>query len=217
MLEKIVAQEPQRGYHCRADLDNDDQVNGINVIFGDSLSIASKTQVKKLERDISLAQHNELETRMKWSKTNISFGFKDHPEIEPYNQNLPFVVKVPIRCHKVAKTLRHNEASLNVIMRKTFVEMDLNLSDLTPVQDMFHGGIPRQSSTPIRRTDLKVFIGSRDKKCKETLILEVTRLNIGYTCILRGPFLLKFMVVIHTTYATMKMNGPKGVITIKAN
>jgi hypothetical protein len=30
-------------------------------------------------------------------------------------------------------------------------------------------------------------------------------------------FLLKFMVAIHTTYATMKMPGPKGVITIKAD
>jgi hypothetical protein len=33
----------------------------------------------------------------------------------------------------------------------------------------------------------------------------------------RGFFLLKFMTVIHTTYATMKMPGPKGVITIKSD
>jgi hypothetical protein len=31
------------------------------------------------------------------------------------------------------------------------------------------------------------------------------------------PFLLKFMAVIHTDYATLKMPGPKGVITIKAD
>jgi hypothetical protein len=42
-------------------------------------------------------------------------------------------------------------------------------------------------------------------------------LDIGYNCILERPFLLKFMAIIHTAYATMKMPGPKGVITIKAD
>jgi hypothetical protein len=41
--------------------------------------------------------------------------------------------------------------------------------------------------------------------------------DIGYNFMLRRPFLLKFMAVIHTAYATMKMPGPKGIITIKAD
>jgi hypothetical protein len=49
------------------------------------MSIASKTQEKKLERDISLAQRIEPERRMKWSDTEISFGPEDHPEIELSN------------------------------------------------------------------------------------------------------------------------------------
>jgi hypothetical protein len=64
---------------------------------------------------------------MKWSDTDISFGLEDHPKIEISNQNLPFVVKLPIRRHKVAKTLIDNGASLNLIMRKTFIEMTLSL------------------------------------------------------------------------------------------
>jgi hypothetical protein len=51
----------------------------------------------------------------------------------------------------------------------------------------------------------------------EMLTFEVASFDIGYNCILRRSFLLKFMAVIHTTYATMKMPGPKGVITIKAD
>jgi hypothetical protein len=68
----------------------------INVIFEGSMSIISKTQRKKLEREISLAQCIEPERRMKWPNTDISFGSKDHPETELSNQNLPFVVKLPI-------------------------------------------------------------------------------------------------------------------------
>jgi hypothetical protein len=41
------------------------------------------------------------------------------------------VVKLPIGWHKVAKTLINNEASLNLIMRKAFIEMGLGLAELT--------------------------------------------------------------------------------------
>jgi hypothetical protein len=38
----------------------------------------------------------------------------------------------------VAKTLVDDGASLNLIMKKMFIEMGLNLADLTLVHDMFH-------------------------------------------------------------------------------
>jgi hypothetical protein len=52
------------------------------------------------------------------------------------------MAKLPIGRHKVAKTLINNRASLNLIMRKTFIEMGLNLTELTPIHDTFHGVIP---------------------------------------------------------------------------
>jgi hypothetical protein len=128
----------------------------INVIFGGSMSIASKTQRKKLEREISLAWRIEQGRKMKWSDVGISFEPKDHLEIELSEWNLPFVVKLPIGRHKVAKTLVENGASLNLIMRKTFIEMGINLSDLTLVHDMFHGVILGQSSTSIGCIDIEV-------------------------------------------------------------
>jgi hypothetical protein len=189
----------------------------INVIFRGSLSIASKTKGEKLEREISLAQRIKPERRMKWFDADISFGPEDHPETELSNWNLPFMIKLPIQRHKVAKSLVDNEASRNLIMMKTFIEMDLNLTDLTLVHDTFYGVVPGQSSTPIRRFDLEVSYGSGDNKRREMLIFEVASFNIDYNCILGRHFLLMFMAVICTTYATMKMPYPKGVITIKAN
>jgi hypothetical protein len=108
-------------------------------------------------------------------------------------------------------------ASLNLLMRRTFIEMGLSLADLTPVQDTFHGIIPGQSSTPIGRIDLEVSCGSRENKRRETLTFEVASFDIGYNCILGRPFLLKFMAVIQTAYATIKMPGPKGVIILKSD
>jgi hypothetical protein len=48
------------------------------------------------------------------------------------------------------------------------------------------------------------------------LMFEVASFDIGYNCILGRPFLLKFIVVIYTAYATIKMPSPIGVITLKS-
>jgi hypothetical protein len=154
---------------------------------------------------------------MKRSDVDISFRLEDHPDTELFERNLSFVAMLSIRRHKVTKTLIDNEASLNLIMRKTFIEMGLNLSDLTPIHDTFHGVIPGQSSTVIGRIDLEVSSGTGDNKHKDMLMFEVASFDIGYKYILGRPFLLRFMAVIHTAYAMMKMSSPKGVITIKAD
>jgi hypothetical protein len=47
------------GEHHQANFDNDEQLNEINMIFGGNLSIASKTQGKKLKHEINLGQQIE--------------------------------------------------------------------------------------------------------------------------------------------------------------
>jgi hypothetical protein len=189
----------------------------INVIFGGSMSITSKMQGKKLQYEISLAQRIESGRRMRWSDVDISFGLEGHPDTELSDRNLPFMIKIPIGWHKVAKTLIDSGASLNLMMRKTFIEMGLNLAKLTPVHDTFHGIIPGQSSSPIGRIDLEVSCGSRGNKRMELLTFEMANFDIRYNCILGRPFLLKFMVIIHTVYATIKMPGPQGIIILKSD
>jgi hypothetical protein len=90
----------------------------INIIFEGSMSIASKTQQKKLMREISLAQRIKPGRKIRWYDVDILFGLEDHLETELFDRNLPFVVKLPIGRHKVAKTLIDNRASLNLVMRK---------------------------------------------------------------------------------------------------
>jgi hypothetical protein len=154
---------------------------------------------------------------MRWPNADISFRPEDHLFTELSDRNLPFVVKIPIECHKVAKTLIDSGASLNLMMRKTFVEMGLNFDEWTPTHDTFHWIILGQLSTPIGRIDLEVSYGTGENKGREMVTFEVASFDIGYNCILRRPFLLKFMVVIHTAYATIKMPGPKGVIILKSD
>jgi hypothetical protein len=140
-------QEPRQVDQCRADSDGDEKIGKINVIFGGSMSITSKTHGKKLQCEFSLAQRIELGRRMRWFNADISFRPEDHLDIELSDRNLPFVVKILIERHKVVKTLFDSEASLNLMMRKTFIEVGLNLAELTPVYDTFHGIISGQPFT----------------------------------------------------------------------
>jgi hypothetical protein len=213
----LASQEPRRGNHRQENSEDDEHMAEISMIFGGSMSITSKMQGKKLQREISLAPRIEPGRRMRWSEVNISFGPEDHPIMELSDRNLPFVVKILIGRHRVAKTMIDNGASLNLLMRRTFIEMGLSLADLTPVQDTFQEIIPGQSSMPIGRIDLEVSCGSGENKRREMLIFEVASFNIGYNCILGRPFLLMFMAVIHMAYATIKMPGPKGVITLTSD
>jgi hypothetical protein len=210
-------QDPRRGEHRREDPDGDEHMVEINVIFRGSMSITYKTQGNKLQCEITLAQRIELGRRMRWFDVGISFGPEDDPDTELSNRNLPFMVKILIGRHKVAMTLINSGASLNLVMRKTIIEMGLNLAELIPVHDTFHRMILGQSSTPIRLIDLEVSCGSGENKHREMLTFEVASFNIGYNCILGRPFLLKFMAVIHTTYAMIKMPRPKDVITLKSD
>jgi hypothetical protein len=101
----LAPQEPQRIDQLQVDSDGDEQMGEINVIFGGSMSIAPKMQGKKLQREISLAQRIEPGRRMRWSDVAISFGPEDHLDTEPSDRNLPFIVKILIGWHKVAKNL----------------------------------------------------------------------------------------------------------------
>jgi hypothetical protein len=103
------------------------------------------------------------------------------------------------------------------MMRKNFIEMGLNLAKLIPVYDTFYGIIPGQSSTPIGRIDIEVSCGTGPNKRRKMLTFKVDSFDIRYNYILGMSFLLKFMAIIHTAYATIKISGPKDVIILKSD
>jgi hypothetical protein len=74
-----------------------------------------------------LAQQIEPGRRMRWFEDYIKFGPDDLPITEQSERITSHLDrKVPIGRNKVAKTLIDSGASLNLIMRKIFIEMGLN-------------------------------------------------------------------------------------------
>jgi hypothetical protein len=85
-------QDPRQGEHHREISDGDEHMAEINVIFGGSMPITSKTQGKKVQCEISLAQQIEPGRRMRWSDDYISFGPEDHSDTDMSEGNLPLIV-----------------------------------------------------------------------------------------------------------------------------
>ena len=51
----------------------------------------------------------------------------------------------------------------------------------------------------------------------EFLNFEVTNIDLAHHVIIKGPRLMKFMAISHSTYLVLKMLIHNGVITIKGN
>jgi hypothetical protein len=129
----------------------------INVIFRGSMSITSKTQGKKIQREISLAQQIEPGRRMRWSDDYISFGLEDHIDMELSERNLPLVVKILIGRHKVANTLIDSGTFL--VMSPTIIREDRSTSRTS--QKKIQKDPPKNSERPRkkeRRTNLNSII-----------------------------------------------------------
>jgi hypothetical protein len=145
------------------------------------MSITSKMQGKKFQREISLAKRIEPGRMMKWYDGNIAFGLEDHLDREMSEGNLPFMVKIPIGRHNVVKTLIDSGASLNLMMRKTFIKMGLNFTELTLVHYTFHQIIPGQSSTPSGASTWRYLMEQGTTSVRRCLRLKWLALTSGRT------------------------------------
>jgi hypothetical protein len=64
---------------------------------------------------------------------------------------------------------------------------------------------------------LFVTFGTLENYITEFLRFEVVCINCGYNAIIGRPGLAKFMAIPHYPYMILKMPGPQGIITIRAD
>jgi hypothetical protein len=72
-------------------------------------------------------------------------------------------------------------------------------------------GVPTRTHLPVHH------LWDPENYRTEFLRFEVTRFDCGYNAIIRRPGLAKFMAIPHYPYMILKMSGPQGVITARAD
>jgi hypothetical protein len=77
--------------------------------------------------------------------------------------------------------------------------------------------MPTEGEYPLRHIYLSVTFGTPENYRTEFLMFEVARFDCGYNAIIERPRLAKFMAILHYTYMILKMTGPQGVITVRAD
>jgi hypothetical protein len=64
---------------------------------------------------------------------------------------------------------------------------------------------------------MPVTFGTSENYKTEFLRFKVTSFDCGYNAIIGRPGLAKFMAIPHYSYMILKMPGPQGIITVRAN
>jgi hypothetical protein len=70
---------------------------------------------------------------------------------------------------------------------------------------------------PLGHIYMPVTFGTLENYRTEYLRFEVANFDCGYNAIIRRPGLVKFMAIPHYTYMILKMPGPQGIMTVRAD
>jgi hypothetical protein len=91
------------------------------------------------------------------------------------------------------------------------------LKELHESDTHFFSIVPTEGEYPLRHIYMPVTFGTPENYRTEFLRFEVASFDCGYNTIIDRPRLAKFMVILHYSYMILKMPGPQGIITVRAN
>jgi hypothetical protein len=91
------------------------------------------------------------------------------------------------------------------------------LKELDESDTPFFGIMPTEGEYPLVHIYMPVTFGTSENYRTEFLRFEVANFDCGYNAIISRPRLAKFMVIPHYTYMILKMPGPQGIITVRAD
>jgi hypothetical protein len=95
--------------------------------------------------------------------------------------------------------------------------LGVHLKELRESDTPFFGIVPTEGEYPLGHIYMPVTFGTLENYRTEFLRFEVANFDCGYNAIIGRPGLAKFMAIPHYTYMILKMPGPQGIITVRAD
>jgi hypothetical protein len=108
-------------------------------------------------------------------------------------------------------------SNINVTFHRTLQGLGVALKELHESDTPFFGIVPTEGEYPLRHIYMLVTFGTPKNYRTKFLRFEVARFDCGYNAIIGRPGLVKFMAIPHYTYMILKMTGPQGIITVRAD
>jgi hypothetical protein len=91
------------------------------------------------------------------------------------------------------------------------------LKELHESDTPFFDTVPTEGEYLLGHIYMPVTFGTPENYRIEFLRFEVANFDCGYNAIIERPGLAKFMAIPHYTYMILKMPGPQGIITVRAD
>jgi hypothetical protein len=129
----------------------------------------------------------------------------------------PLLVDPVIRESRVKKVLVDGGSCINITFPRTLLGLGVALKELHESYTPFFGIVPTEGEYPLGHIYMPVTFGTPENYRTEFLRFEIASFDCGYNAIIGRPGLVKFMAIPHYSYMILKMSGPKGIITVRAD
>jgi hypothetical protein len=153
----------------------------------------------------------------RWSEHPITFTRADQWLNFDHPGKYPLLVDPVIRESRVKKVLVDGGSSINVTFPQTLQCLGVHLKELHESDTPFFGIVPTEGEYPLGHIYMLVTFGTPENYRTEFLRFEVANFDCGYNAIIGRLGLAKFMAIPHYTYMILKMPGPQGIITVRAD
>jgi hypothetical protein len=188
----------------------------VNVIFGGHGSQESKRQQKLNDRQVLVATTGPP-APYRWSEHQIIFTRADQWLNFDHPGKYPLLVDPMIRESRVKKVLVDEGSSINITFPRTLQGLGVPLKELHESDTPFFGIVPTEGEYPLGHIYMSVTFGTPENYRTEFLRFEVANFDCGYNAIIGRTGLAKFMAIPHYMYMILKMLGPQGIITVRAD
>jgi hypothetical protein len=153
----------------------------------------------------------------RWSGYPITFTWADQWLNFDHPSKYPLLVDPVIRESRVKKVLVDGGSSINVTVPRTLLGLGVALKELHESDTPFFGIVPTEGEYPLGHIYMPVTFGTPENNRTEFLRFEVACFDCGYNAIIDRPGLAKLMDILHYSYMILKMLGPQGIITVRAD
>jgi hypothetical protein len=153
----------------------------------------------------------------RWSEYPITFTWADQWLNFDHPGKYPLLVDPVIRESRVKKVLVDGGSSINVTFPRTLLGLGVALKELHESDTPFFGIVPTKGDYPIEQIYMLVTFGTPENYRTEFMRFEVVSFDCGYNAIIGRLGLAKFMAIPHYSYMILKMPGPQGIITVRAD
>jgi hypothetical protein len=156
-------------------------------------------------------------TPYRWFEHPITFTRADQWLNFDHPGKYPLLVDPMIRESRVKKVLVDRGSSINVTFPRTLLGLGVALKELHESDTPFFGIVSTEGEYPLGHIYMSVTFGTPENYRTEFLRFEVASFDRGYNAIIGRPGLAKFMAIPHYSYMILKMSGPQGIITVRAD